>query len=116
MGNYATYLPVDFEGHGTIERSHNQLQQERYFDTKKEGYLDLLSGDTDGSKWAHYRSNSFESLSMNEKNELNAEIRNKLQAALTVLEALQAKKEVPSNLVKKGADDLKKILEYIKEL
>jgi len=54
---------------------------------------------------------------MSENNiESKAEIRNKLQAALTVLESLEANKEIPRILIKQGRVDLGKILDYLENL
>lgn len=45
--------------------------------------------------------------------ELSAEIRNKLQTAITALELLKAGKEVPKDFIDKAFKDLEKIEELI---
>ena len=45
--------------------------------------------------------------------ELAADIRNKLQAASTVLESLKAEKKVPEQLIETALKDLEKILKII---
>jgi len=48
--------------------------------------------------------------------ETKAEIRNKLQVAVTVLEALAADKNVPEYIIKKGVEDLQEVLRILDKL
>ena len=48
--------------------------------------------------------------------ETKAEIRNKLQVAVTVLEALSDDKKVPEDIIKKGVEDLEEVLRILDNL
>ena len=48
-----------------------------------------------------------------DKKDISADIRNKLQVAITVLESLEQEKKIPKHLVEKGICDLKEVLNIL---
>ncbi len=48
--------------------------------------------------------------------ETTAEIRNKLQVAVTVLESLSNDKKIPEDIIKKGVKDLQEVLNILDNL
>lgn len=53
---------------------------------------------------------------MDKSTETSAEIRNKLQAAITVLELLSKDKQVSTGLIERGVKDLQEIVKLLDNL